>query len=121
MAVSTQMKAEVVQLMEAGHSWQEALAQVGVAVCESTTYIWRRRWREGGEVALVDQRRGYRHKMTDEIRAWLQAYCEAAPHTPSSQLRQELRERFGVAVSKGHVNLLRFQMSVSRPKKNRNE
>ena len=119
MAVKLEEKIRVVELMETGHHWQEALSKVGVEASESTAYWWRQQWRVSGDAALVDGRHGYRHKMSDEIRAWLQTYCETAPYTPSSQLKKELHTRFGVEVSQGHINLVRAQMGVSRPKKNR--
>lgn len=117
MAVSLEEKVQVVELMEAGHNWQEALMTVGVEASESTAYGWRQKWRAGGEATLVDGRHGYRHKLSDAIRGWLQSYCEAAPYTPSRQLKQELHTRFGVEVSQGHINLVRTQLGVSRPKK----
>ena len=119
MAASLGEKVQVVELMEAGHNWLEALARAGVQASESTAYLWRQKWRGGGEAALVDGRHGYPHKMSDEIRAWLQAYCEAAPTTLSSQLKKELYTRFGVEVSQGHINLVRAQLGVSRPQKKR--
>jgi transposase len=119
MAVSLEAKVQVVELMEAGCSWQDALTEVDVQASESSAYGWRQRWRSGGQAALVDTRHGYRHKLSDEIREWLHAYCEAAPHTPSSRLKQEVHTRFGVAVSQGHINLVRAQLGVSRPKKSR--
>lgn len=119
MAVKLEEKVQVVELMETGNRWQEALSKVGVEVSESTAYWWRQQWRVGGEAALVDGRHGYRHKMSDEIRAWLQSYCETAPYTPSSQLKQELHTRFDVEVSQGHINLVRAEVGVSRPKKKR--
>jgi transposase len=110
-------KVQVVEWMEAGHTWQEALTKVGVRASGSTAYGWRQKWRADGQAALVDGRHGYRHKLSDAIRGWLQATCEAAPYTPSSQLKQELQTRFGVEVSQGHIYLVRAQLGVSRSKK----
>lgn len=119
MAVSTEKKVQVVELMEAGYRGRDAVDEVGVDVTEMTAYIWRKKWREGGEAALEDKRHGYRYKMTDEIRAWLKQYCESEPDTSSSVLQTEIQEQFGVEVTRRHINNVRAELGVRRPKKTR--
>ncbi|HMN31629.1 MAG TPA: helix-turn-helix domain containing protein [Caldilineaceae bacterium] len=117
MAVSLAAKIQVIEGMEAGGSWQAALHTVGVQASESTVYLWRQKWRQGGPAALSDGRHGRRHKMNEEIRAWLQGYCAAAPDRSSRQVQAALLQPVGVVVSRGHINLLRTQGGVSRPPK----
>jgi hypothetical protein len=69
MAVSLAAKIQVVEGMEAGESWQAALHTVGVQASESTVYLWRQKWRQGGPAALSDRQHWRRHKMNEEIRA----------------------------------------------------
>jgi hypothetical protein len=51
-------------------SWQVALRSVGVQASESTVYLWRQKWRKGGEAAMTDRRHGRRCKMNDRLRPW---------------------------------------------------
>ncbi len=117
MAISREQKQQVVELIQAGQSWSEAIEQVGVKVCESTAYRWVRCFRQGGEAGLEDGRHGHIYKMTPEIQTWLKDYCGQAPHTPSSQVKALIQEQFKVELSRGHLNRVRAELGVSRPKK----
>jgi transposase len=119
MAISLEKKVEVVKLIIAGHSWIEAAEQAEVQISESTAYRWHNCWQAEGQTGLIDKRHGYIYKMTPEIRVWLKEYCEHAPHTPSREVRKKIKDRFGVKISRGHINRVRAELGVSRPKKNR--
>jgi len=119
MAISQTEKQRVVELMLAGSHWQEATEQVGVRVSESTAYRWVRTWRQAGEAGLRDGRHGHAYKMTPEIRAWLKETCGQAPHTPSSKVKKMLKDKFKIEVSRGHLNRVRAELGVGRPKKSR--
>ncbi len=101
MAISPSDKQQVVELMLAGSSWQEATQQVGVQVSMSTAYRWVREWRQEGAAGLSDGRHGHAHKVTPEIRAWLQETCGQAPHTPSSKIKEMIKAKFEVEISRG--------------------
>jgi len=117
MGISQEERVQVVELMLSGQSWQGAIEEVGLPISEATAYRWVRVWRAEGEAGLSDGRQGHTYKMTAEVREWLQTYCTEKPDTASGELRQQLQERFGVAVSRGHVNLVRRELGVSQPKK----
>jgi transposase len=117
MAISQSEKRQVVELMLAGNHWQEATEQVGVKVSESTAYRWVRNWRQEGEAGLSDGRHGHAYKMTPEIRMWLKENCEQARHTPSSQVKKMIKDKFNLEISRGHLNRMRAELGVSRPKK----
>jgi len=119
MAISPSDKRQVVELMIAGNHWQEATEQVGVNVSESTAYRWVRNWRQEGEAGLSDGRHGHAYKMTPEVRTWLKESCEQAPHTPSSKVKEMIKDKFKVEISRGHLNRVRAELGVSRPKKSR--
>jgi transposase len=119
MAISRDEKVQVVELMLAGHDWQEATEQVGITISQSTAYRWVRCWRQDGRAGLSDGRQGHAHKMTAEVRAWLAEYCGQARHTPSRVVRKLIKERFKVEISRGHINRVRAELGVSRPKKSR--
>ncbi len=119
MAISQDEKVRVVELMLAGHHWQEATEQVGITISESTAYRWVRCWRQDGRAGLSDGRHGHAHKMTAGVRAWLKEYCDHARHTPSRKIRELIKKQFGVEISRGHINRVRAELGVSRPKKSR--
>ena len=119
MAISQSQKRQVVELMLAGSHWQEATKQVGVRVSVSTAYRWVRCWRQEGDTGLGDGRHGHVYKMTPEIQAWLKETCEQAPYLPSSKVKGMIKEKFKVEISRGHINRVRGELGVSRPKKSR--
>lgn len=117
MAISQTKKRQVVELMLAGQHWQEATEQVGLSVSESTAYRWVRCWRQEGEAGLSDDRHGHAYKMTPEIQEWLKETCGQAPHTPSSKVKKMIKDKFEIELSRGHINRIRAELGVSRPKK----
>lgn len=120
MGISQGQKLAVVELMVGGENWQAACEQLGLKIGAATAYRWVRIWREQGRVGLTDNRQGHASKMTPEIKAWLKERCEQEPQTASSQLRVELQAEFGVEVSRGHLNLVRRELGISRAKKKKN-
>jgi len=119
MGISQTEKRQVVEVMLAGSHWQEATQQVGVRVSVSTAYRWVREWRQEGEAGLSDGRHGHAYKMTPEIQVWLKESCGQAPHTPSSKIKEKIKEKFKVEISRAHLNRVRAELGVSRPKKSR--
>ena len=119
MGISQDKKMEVVELMVGGENWQRACERVGVKTSRTSAYRWVRIWREQGREGLSDGRQGHASKMKPEVKGWLKERCEGAPQTASSQLSGELQAEFGVDVSRGHLNLVRRELGVARPKKNK--
>ena len=117
MGISVAKKIEVVDLMVAGKGWQAASEEAGVTVSRSTAYRWVQSWRDEGRVGLRDKRQGQATKIKPAVKGWLQERCEQAPQTASRHLREELREKFGLEISRGHVNLVRRELGIVRPKK----
>jgi transposase len=113
-------KARLVANMNAGLSWREAAAAVGVTTSEATAHRLRRRLRQEGERALDDHRHGYAYKVPPALRQWLVAYCQDHPHTPSHALQLTLRAQFDVLISVGYLNQIRAALGVGyvRPAKN---
>jgi transposase len=52
-------KRQVVDLMQAGRSWQEAATEASVQISRSTAYRWFQQFRTRGEAALHDGRQGH--------------------------------------------------------------
>jgi transposase len=107
-------KRQMMILMQAGHSWQEASTLAGVPTSRSTAYRWFQRFCAQGEAALHDGRHGHTAKMHRPIRGWLEARCREEPSRPRSSLQKELRAHFGVLVSSTHLNRIRAAYGVAR-------
>jgi transposase len=107
-------KKQVIDLMQAGHSWQEATTLAEVQISRSTAYRWFHQFRTQGEAALHDGRHGHIAKMHQSIRDWLEAKCREEPSLPSSSLQKELNAHFGMLVSITHLNRIRVAHGLER-------
>jgi transposase len=107
-------KKQVIDLMQAGHSWQEATTLAEVQISRSTAYRWFHQFRTQGEAAFYDGRHGHIAKMHQPIRAWLEGRCHEEPSLTSSSLQKELNAHFGVLVSITHLNRIRAAHGLER-------
>src|SRR5258708_7534401 len=100
-------KQQMLELMEAGVSWQEAARTAGVQTNRATAYRWKQEARIRGEAALQDGRHGHSAKVLPPILHWLESRCQATALVASSQLQKELQEQLGVriSISRGFDNL----------------
>jgi transposase len=101
------VKKHVLELMEVGLSWREAVATAGVQTSRSSAYRWRQEARTRGESALQDGRHGHPAKVLPPVLHWLESRCQANAQFPSSQLQRELQEQLGVLLSISHLNAIR--------------
>jgi transposase len=107
-------KAHLVARMQAGQSWHEAAASVGLQTSRSSAYRLLRRVRTEGAVALDDQRHGHPTKVRQPVREWLAAFCCAAPEATGRTVQTAILERFGLEVSVSQINRLRAALGVRR-------
>lgn len=107
-------KRQVIDLMQAGRSWQEAASEASVQISRSTAYRWFQQFRTQGEAALHDGRHGHIAKVHQPIQEWLEARCCREPSLPSSSLQKELNAHFGVLVSITHLNRIRAAHGLER-------
>jgi transposase len=107
-------KRQLMELMQAGRSWQEAARIAGVQTSRSTAYRWWQAYRTRGEIALHDGRHGHTSKVCEPVLHWLESRCSQAPKTPSSVIQKDLQERFGLVVSITHLNRLRASRGLAR-------
>jgi transposase len=107
-------KRQMMELMQAGRSWQEAARIAGVQTSRSTAYRWWQAYRTRGEIALHDGRHGHTSKVCEPVLHWLEFRCSQAPKTPSSVIQKDLQERFGLVVSITHLNRLRASRGLAR-------
>ena len=107
-------KAQMVALMQAGQSWQEAAGQAGVQTSRTAAYRLLQRMHTEGIAALEDQRHGHPTKLRQPVRDWLVVFCRSAPASTGRAVQAALLERFGLAVSISQINRLRAVMGVRR-------
>jgi transposase len=105
-------KRQMIALMQAGHSWQEAAAMAGVRIGRSAAYQLLRNVHVRGEAALQDGRHGHPVKLRQPVREWLETTCREAPQTPSHVVQAALQERFGILISIGHLNRVRAELGL---------
>jgi len=105
------------ELMLSGVNWEEAARQAGVVTCRSSAYWFVDAYLSRGEKVLEERRRGHAHKIVGDVLEWLLAVCHEKPESTASELREAIANRFGVRVSRGHLNHVRRAHGLSRPKK----
>src|SRR5882762_667771 len=97
-------KQQMLDLMEAGVSWQEAATTAGVQTSRATAYRWKQEVHTRGEAALQDGRHGHPAKVLPRVLHWLESRCQETPLIASSLLQKELQEQLGVRISISHLN-----------------
>lgn len=115
-------KRQMIALMYAGHSWQDAAAATGIHCSRSSAYRLRQKVQMKGDAAFSDGRHGHPSKLPEAVLRWLLATCRANPQMSSREVQAALQEQFGIHVSIGHLNRVRAQLGignhVGRLKKN---
>jgi transposase len=106
-------RVQVVEAMEQGLPWHEAVKLAGLQISQSTAYRLRQRMRQGGKQALQEGRHGHPAKVRGEVRAFLEETCRQAPHLPSHQIQAQLAERFALSISVSQLNRVRAALGVS--------
>lgn len=109
-------KAQMVALMQAGQSWQEAAGQAGVQTSRTAAYRLLQRVHTEGAAALEDQRHGHPTKVREPVRQWLVHFCRATPEVAGRTVQAALQEQFHLEVSISQINRLRAALGVSRPR-----
>ncbi len=110
-------KKHMMELMQAGHHWQEAATGAGVQTSRSTAYRWWQAYRIHGEKTLQDGRHGHPAKAREPVLAWLESTDGQAPQTSSRVVQARLEEQFGCRISITHLNRLRAAHGRIQPAK----
>ncbi len=105
-------KGQMIALMQAGHSWQEASTMAGIQISRSAAYRLLQKVRTQGEAGLQDGRHGHPAKLREPVQQWLKDYCHASPGTPSHMVQQALANHFGTVVSISHLNATRAALGL---------
>ena len=112
-------KQQAMELMKAGHSWQEANEQSGLNYSRQGVQRLYREWQNRGGEALEDNRHGHPYKVSDEVKEWLVEQCRNGPEAYAPQLVVEIEAEFEVVLHHDYVNLLRNQLGLPAPKPGR--
>src|SRR5215467_8044316 len=113
MAGQNPAKIKMAELMLSGTPWQEAAKQVGVVTSQSSAHRFVTAYCLRGEHVLDERRRGHAQKVVGDVLVWLLTTCQDKPEITAWELRTGLQERFGVRVSKRHLNRVRRAQGVS--------
>ena len=105
-------KGQLVALMQAGHSWQEAASLANIQISRSAAYRLVQKVRTQGETGLQDGRHGHPAKLREPVLDFLKDSCQAAPDTPSHALQRSVEEYFGIRVSVSHLNATRAALGL---------
>ena len=108
------VKQQILAAFEHGSSVSDLLNTTSVPLHRATVYRLHQRFQTDPETALADGRQGHPSKLRGEVRAWLEALCQATPDCTSRMVQTALSERFGVWVSIAHLNRVRATLGLSR-------
>lgn len=105
-------KGQLVALMQAGHSWQEAASHAGIQISRSAAYRLLQKVRTQGETGLQDGRHGHPAKLREPVLDFLKDSCQTAPDMPSHVLQRSVEAQFGIRVSVSHLNATRAALGL---------
>ncbi len=94
----------VVELMQAGYSWQEAKERAGISIGRSTAYSLWKKYREKGVDGLIDERHGHRFKVTEAVLQVMKDACQQDSHISSSKLQKIIKDQMNIDLSITHLN-----------------
>ena len=97
-------KKVVVELMEAGYHWQEAIERAGISAGRSTVYSWWKKYRKEGVNGLVDERHGHPAKVTAAVLGVIEKACKQNTCISSSELQKMLKDQMHVNLTITHLN-----------------
>ena len=108
---------QLIAAMLEGQPWEQAMTDAGLSIGRATAYrlVQLARDPELSERPFLDDRHGHPYKLTEPLRRWLVDYCTQHPGVFSSQVQTELREQFGVEITRGHINRVRAEAGVTAP------
>lgn len=101
----------------AGESLEELNEELGFDLDEDALARQQTKYEEGGRTweAVLDGRYGHAHKVHSGIREYLYTRKEEDDSLRAPHLAKEVKEKFGVKMSAGHVNYLLRKRSLTAP------
>ena len=112
-----QRLAELLNRVERGEPSEQVGQELGLTMApEHLIALGRKYQASGGDwQVLLDGRYGHDQKASDELKEWLYTCKQAAPQLTAPQLVEEIKAKFGVEFSAGHINYLLRKVALTRP------
>ncbi|MCQ3980464.1 MAG: hypothetical protein DPW09_44205 [Anaerolineae bacterium] len=112
-----QRLAELLDRVERGEPSEQVGHELGLTLTPDQLTALRRKYQaSGGDwQVLLDGRYGHDQKASDDLKAWLYARKQANPNLSAPQLVEEIKAKFEVEFSAGHVNYLLRKVALTRP------
>ncbi len=107
---------QLLQQVEQGQPLAEVCAELGLEVSPERLTTLQAKYEAGGRSweALIDGRYGHQQSVTSEMKEWLYERKRQDKRLTGPELVKELKKRFKVKISVGHVNHMLRQVSLSR-------
>jgi hypothetical protein len=108
---------QLLQRVAAGEPLARANEALGFHLDQRQLVRAQAKYESGGRTwqTLIDGRHGHTHKAHSALREWLYARKKEDKSLRAPQLVKEIRERFGVTLTDGHVNYLLRKRELSAP------
>lgn len=112
-----QRLAELLDRVEQGETSEEVGQALGLSITLDQLTALRRKYQAGGGdwQGLLDGRYGHDQKASDDLKAWLYARKQGEPSLTAPQLVEEIKVKFEVDFSAGHINYLLRKVALTRP------
>jgi len=109
--------AELLERVERGEPSEQVGPEVGQTMAPDHLTAFRRKYQaSGGDwQVLLDGRYGHDQKASDEIKEWLYERKQVDPSLTAPQLVEEIKAKFAVTFSAGHLNYLLRKVALTRP------
>jgi transposase len=109
--------AELLDRVERGESSEQVGQELGLSLApDQLTALKRKYQASGGDwQVLLDGRYGHDQKANDDLKEWLYARKQANARLTAPQLVKEIKAKFEVEFSTGHVNYLLRKVALTRP------
>ena len=101
----------------AGEPLGSVNATFGFSLDERQLSRWQAKYEAGGRrwEALIDGRHGHPRQAHSALREWLYARKEQDEEVRAPQLVTDIKEKFGVELSAGHINYLLRKRALTAP------
>jgi transposase len=101
----------------AGEPLDVVNAALGFNLDQGQLAHWQAKYEAGGQKweALVDGRHGHPRKAHSALREWLYARGQQDEQVRAPQLAVEVKDKFGVELSAGHINYLLRKRGLTAP------
>jgi transposase len=108
---------KLLQRVDAGEPLDQVCAELNVDMDEKRLTALQAKYKAGGETweALLDGRFGHEQKVHSALLAWLYERKEQDETLRAPKLVKEIKKKFGVVLSTGHINYLLRKRALTAP------